>query len=127
MNDSKDIRRERVEAALDRATAPLRRLVYSTPQLVLASPFGIVNKPAEIVRNTTRRLLQTEFGGNQARAIDRSRQRDHQDRAEQRQLDRARAARVAPRNTRLGLSEAPHSTSLTCTPLKEPAPLPPGH
>ena len=58
MNDLRE-GKERVKAALDLATAPVRRLVYSTPQLVLASPFGMITDPAEIIHSLGRRLLQT--------------------------------------------------------------------
>ena len=59
MNEPKESGLQRVEEALELVAAPLRRLAYSTPQLALASPFGIVTDPAEVVRKTTRRLLQT--------------------------------------------------------------------
>lgn len=62
MNDPKQSGRQRLEMAMELATAPVRRLAYSTPQLVLASPFGMVVDPGQVVRNVTRRLLQTGGG-----------------------------------------------------------------
>lgn len=61
MNDPKQNGRQLVESVVELATAPVRRLVYSTPQLVLASPFSII-EPGEVVRTVTRRLLQTGGG-----------------------------------------------------------------
>jgi hypothetical protein len=59
MNDLNVNGLQRVAQVVDLVTAPGQRLVYSTPQLQLASPFGIVTDGTEIVRTVTRRLLQT--------------------------------------------------------------------
>ena len=60
--DSQD-RFPQVQAALAMAVEPIRRLVYSTPQLTLAHPFGEMSGGVTgVVRHATRRLLQTGGG-----------------------------------------------------------------
>jgi len=61
MADPKDHIARSAEAVMELVTAPVRRLVYSTPQLVAAHPFGMLEESSGLgsALGTVRRLLQT--------------------------------------------------------------------
>jgi hypothetical protein len=61
MEDRRNAIARSTEAAIELVTAPVRRLVYATPQLVAAHPFGMLDESSALgsAAGTIRRLLQT--------------------------------------------------------------------